>query len=153
MWKTMFILLLVGGMVITGCQSTSLDAATPAKLEPSQATIKIPERIQPIEATMPVSGEVPTHILDSILKDLGKRIGASLEQIIVIQAQAVVWNDGSLGCPQPGMMYTQALVNGYRVILMDGDQKYDYHISQSGYFTLCENGLTVIPPIETIPSQ
>jgi hypothetical protein len=31
-----------------------------------------------------------------------------------------VWNDGSLGCPEPGMMYTQALVNGYWLIIEAG---------------------------------
>ena len=42
---------------------------------------------------------------------------------------AVTWNDGSLGCPEPGMFYTQALVDGYHVILQAGDEELDYRVS------------------------
>ena len=38
----------------------------------------------------------------------------------VLSAEAVTWSDGSLGCPEPGMMYTQALVPGYRVQIRGG---------------------------------
>ena len=41
----------------------------------------------------------------------------ALEQLVIVRAEPVVWNDGSLGCPEPGMMYTQALLNGYWVII------------------------------------
>jgi hypothetical protein len=81
--------------------------------------------------------------------DLVERTGAAMEKISVIQAQAIVWNDGSLGCPQPGVMYTQALVNGYQVILEVGDQKYDYHAAETGYYLLCERGFPPIFPAGT----
>jgi hypothetical protein len=99
---------------------------------------KMPERIPPTEVTTPVTGEVPGEILDLIKKDLSERTGAPPEGIVVIQDQEIVWNDGSLGCPQPGEFYTQALVNGYWVILEFEGQKYDYRASDKGYFFLCE---------------
>ena len=34
-------------------------------------------------------------------------------QLQLIESRAVVWNDGSLGCPMPGKHYTQALVPGH----------------------------------------
>jgi hypothetical protein len=37
--------------------------------------------------------------------------------IEVIAYEHVTWRDGSIGCPQPGMFYTQALVEGYRIHL------------------------------------
>ena len=39
-----------------------------------------------------------------------------------VSAAAVTWSDGSAGCPEPGMMYTQALVPGYRIVLQAGDR-------------------------------
>lgn len=158
---------LLGVIVSTGCQPNPIDAGAPLELNSSPAVTrlpdlptqamdtpdridetmtKIPERVPPTEATTPVTGEVPTELLDSILKDLAERTGAAPEKISVIQAQAIVWNDGSLGCPQPGVMYTQALVNGYLVILEVGDQKYDYRAAETGYFFLCERGLPPISP-------
>ena len=41
----------------------------------------------------------------------------SSDEIAVITAESVTWSDGALGCPQPGEMYTQALVEGYRIEL------------------------------------
>jgi hypothetical protein len=107
---------------------------------------KNPERVPPTEPATPVTGEIPIELLNSILKDLTVRSGVALEKISVIQAQEIIWNDGSLGCPQPGAMYTQALVNGYWVILEVGNQKYDYRATKTGYFFLCEGGQPPISP-------
>jgi hypothetical protein len=35
----------------------------------------------------------------------------------MVRAESAVWNDESLGCPEPGMMYSQSLING----LLGGD--------------------------------
>jgi hypothetical protein len=42
-------------------------------------------------------------------------------------------------------MYTQALVPGYRIVLSVGDETFDYHASERGYFVLCEGGLAQEP--------
>ena len=127
--------------------SPAQEMVTPESSEESMK--KKLERVSPTESTPPVTGEAPSELLDSILKDLADRSGASLEEIKVIQDQFVVWNDGSLGCPKPGMMYTQALVSGYRVVLAVGDRKYDYRAAESGYFFICESGLPYIAPRNT----
>ena len=64
-----------------------------------------------------MKGQVPQTILESILKEAAALAKVSHEQLVIVRAQSVVWNDGSLGCPEPGMMYTQALVNGYWVVI------------------------------------
>ena len=94
---------------------------------------------------IPLTGEVPQELLDAVIEDLLGRIDASREAVVVDQAGAVTWRDGSLGCPQPGMMYSMALVPGYRIILRVGEQTYDYHASDGGYFFLCEGGLAEEP--------
>ena len=44
------------------------------------------------------------------------------DEITVVTAESVTWSDGALGCPQPDEMYTQALVEGYRIELdVDGE--------------------------------
>src|SRR6266487_1130586 len=67
--------------------------------------------------TPPMKGQVPQAILDPILKEAAALTSVARDQLVVVRAESVVWNDGSLGCPEPGMMYTQALVNGYRVVI------------------------------------
>lgn len=90
-----------------------------------------------------VTGEAPINLLEAILADAAARTGLERNALIVLQDEAVVWSDGSLGCPEPDMMYTQALVEGYHVIVQAGDRQLDYRASRSGFFKLCENPLPV----------
>ena len=75
-------------------------------------------------------------IVDAAKQDAIAR-GAPAQSITVQSAQRVTWRDGSLGCPEPSMQYTQALVPGWRVILRVGDATYDYHAATNGHLTLC----------------
>ena len=55
----------------------------------------------------------------------------------LVQAQAVTWRDGALGCPQPGMAYTQALVPGWLLRVQAGGSTLQYHASRQGGWLLC----------------
>jgi len=70
--------------------------------------------------------------------DLTERLAISADQVEFIVYETVTWRDGSLGCPMPGMAYTQALQDGYRIQLQVGDQQYDYHGGRGQPF-LCES--------------
>lgn len=116
----------------------------------------------PAESTTTGSGgggrplsESEQATLDAAVADLADRIGASTDQVAVVSFEAVTWNDGSLGCPQPGMMYTQALVDGWRMVLEVEGTTYDYHAGSDGEPFLCEEP-TLKPgpdPSLTIPSD
>jgi hypothetical protein len=92
------------------------------------------------EETPPVKAEVPQRILDPILKEAAGLAKVAHEKLVILRAQPVVWNDGSLGCPEPGMMYTQALVNGYWVVISAGGKTYDFRVDAGGRFHLCPEG-------------
>jgi hypothetical protein len=85
----------------------------------------------------PVVGNVPTPMLEAALQDAERRTSLAREDIEVIVAEPVTWPDGSLGCPQPGMMYTQALVPGYRVVLRAGGEELNYHAGRGGTPSFC----------------
>jgi hypothetical protein len=110
---------------------------------PTRPPDNLPPGLEPIpsQEVTPVVGEVPSQLMDKILADLEKRLGVNRQAIQVERAEAVVWNNGSLGCPVPGQFYTQALVNGYWVVLRVDSKDYDYRASQSGFFTLCERSI------------
>lgn len=101
---------------------------------------KLPE---PSPAEAGVTGEVPQDLLDKIYAGLEQQSGADRSAFTLMTAESVQWPDGSLGCPEPGQTYTQALVSGYRVVINIADQTYDYRASEKGYFKLCPGpGLT-----------
>ena len=82
---------------------------------------------------------LPDAVWAAVIADLERRTGATVTPEVV-SAEAVTWNDGSLGCPEPGQAYTQALVDGYQVILeVDGD-RYDYRVGNAASVRLCEGG-------------
>jgi hypothetical protein len=73
------------------------------------------------------------------IQDLANRLKIPPEEITLVDVVEVVWRDGSLGCPQPGMMYTQALVEGMRIRLSVGEVIYHYHSSKRGRPFLCKS--------------
>jgi len=95
---------------------------------------------------MPTSGiQTLQAVVEMVLADASKQTGLDRESLEVLSAVSVTWPDGSLGCPKPGMMYTQALVPGYRVQIRAGERVLDYHASQRGYFVLCPTGISTAP--------
>lgn len=87
-----------------------------------------------------MKGQVPQAILESILKEAAALAKVDCDQLVIVRAESVVWNDGSLGCPEPGMMYTQALVNGYWVVIEAAGQTYGFRVGRDGSFRLCAAG-------------
>lgn len=61
-------------------------------------------------------------------------------QRLQLSSQAVTWADGSLGCPQPGLMYTQALVPGWRLVVREGGRELVYHAGRHGQWLGCPVG-------------
>ncbi len=113
-------------------------SGAPGSSERPTASRNLPQPA-PSESTAAVVGEVPDELLDRILADAAERAGVAVDDIEVRRAEEVVWNDGSLGCPEPGMMYTQALVDGYHVVLEADGTELDYRASATGDFRLCES--------------
>ena len=71
-------------------------------------------------------------------EDLAKRLNIATDQIDLIELQSVVWPDGSLGCPQPGMGYIQVQVDGLLIRLRVGSRVYEYHSGGNRGPFLCE---------------
>jgi predicted small lipoprotein YifL len=135
--------LVLVALALAGCGAqpgSSPDAAENTPPDATRPAISAPDLATVPPSGEPVTGEVPDQIMDDILADASQRSGEEPEAIDVVQAMAITWNDGSLGCPEPGMAYTQALVDGYHVILDAGDEELDYRVTSDGGFRLCENG-------------
>jgi len=77
--------------------------------------------------------------------DAARRIALAADSFELVGAERVTWRDGSLGCPQPGMSYTMALVPGYRIRLRGAGQLLDYHASVRGALLLCPADRSVEP--------
>lgn len=81
------------------------------------------------------------HALD----DAARRSQRDVSTLKLVSADAVTWPDGSLGCPQPGMQYPQALVPGFRIRIQAGAQILEYHAGPRGQPFHCPAGRVTGP--------
>lgn len=118
-------------LLLTGCASQGVPMDSPSTRPPFQTTGPMPS------TSAGATASVPPARWQAILDDLARR-GVATDQITLISAESVTFNDGSLGCPEPGRMYTQALVNGMRVQVKVGTKSYDYRFGSTNTPKLCE---------------
>ena len=88
---------------------------------------------------------IPASILRAALDDAARRTGTAAGALQVISQEAVTWPDASLGCPRPGVNYTQALVKGYRIRIGTPGGELDFHASAAGQLVLCPSSRSVDP--------
>jgi hypothetical protein len=79
------------------------------------------------------------------LADATRRTGMATSELKTASAEAVTWLDGSLGCPESDLMYTQALVPGFRIRIEAGSKTLDYHTDSHGEMVLCPPERAVNP--------
>ncbi len=97
----------------------------------------------PGESPGEVDGEqiVDPAVIGPITSFLEQQTGIAQAQLRLIEGEAVVWPDSSLGCPEPGLAYTQVVVPGYRLTFTDGSRTYEVHTDDlGGQVILCEGG-------------
>lgn len=129
----------------TGLAGTvDMGSLTPSVPEPGQTP-----RVMPAPGVPSSLSNIPglDPLLREMVADLSQRQGIPAEQISVKNIQATTWSDGSLGCPQPGMMYTMALVDGYQISLEANGKTFYYHTSGKDYFVYCADA----KPIKSTP--
>lgn len=123
----------------SGATASTTTTTSAAVAEESSAEGNAPEPVPTTEGSS-VSGQVPEDLIGIIFADVAQRSGSAESDFVVLRADAAIWNDGSLGCPIPGESYTQAIVNGYWVVIEAGGLEYDYRATDRGFFKLCEGG-------------
>lgn len=122
----------ISALLLLACSGPSAASDAPAEARDRPAPSAWVASATPGEAST-----IPSHVLDPLIADAADRTGTPVPAIIVIEAQATTWPNGAMGCPEPGNMYTQALVDGWRVILEAGDTRIDYRTSGPGQFRVC----------------
>ncbi len=117
-------------------------------LPSSQATLALtftPEALVTDHSSSPIgtSNPIPQDpyiigLVEAARLDLASRLKIPVDQVQFVSFEAVVWPDGSLGCPQPEMLYIQVQQEGYRITLSVQDERYPYHGSAKRGPFLCE---------------
>jgi hypothetical protein len=95
------------------------------------------------DVTMPddggMNGDLSQQMLDDLVEQAAQETGVPVDEISVVTAESVTWSDGSIGCPEEGMGYTQALVPGFRVVLDVAGEEIHFHAGSDGQFVACDD--------------
>ena len=103
---------------------------TPASVQPSLVPASRP-------AVSPGTNGLPASITDPVVAEIARLAGVPVDQVTIVSAEMVTFPDGSLGCPVPGMAYTQVLVDGYKIVAEAGGRTYDFR-GTGGSFRQCD---------------
>jgi hypothetical protein len=72
------------------------------------------------------------------LKDAAAHLGVSVADVRVERVEARQWPDSSLGCPRPGVMYSQIVTPGFLIIISGGGKTLEYHTDARARVVLCQ---------------
>ena len=120
-------------LVLSACAA---GVATSSPPETSPDPTPVDETVEP---TAPAAADISGAGLAALVERAAEEAGVAIDEVHVVTAEQVTWSDGSLGCPEPGMGYTQALVDGFRVVLEIGGDELNFHAAQGGEFVFCDD--------------
>lgn len=151
-------------LLVTGCSQTivpdrsnvimaatpTLEFAASTGVDLIATTLPFIEQEIPVMNESPISTPLSSGLERFVLKakeDLANRLYIDIGQIELVEFKAMVWPDSSMGCPQPGMEYTQVQREGYLIRLRHGSELFNYHGGKNRLPFLCEKtaGDDVIP--------
>jgi hypothetical protein len=125
--------LILSVTLLAACLPNASSVSTPTGTQ----TVPAPAVTQAVPSTG-VTPE-PTHIRVDLtpaqrlaMQALSEQHNIAIDQITLVSTEAETWTDGCLEVVIPGMMCTQALVDGFRIIFSANGQKYEYHTNQDG---------------------
>jgi len=112
----------------------TLEAVLDITLTPAEEALEMDTNPQTLASVDP--GLEP--LITVAINDLAERLDIAPAEITLVSAEAVVWPDASLGCPQLDMLYQQVQVDGALIVLRVADRDYAYHSGGGREPFLCE---------------
>ncbi len=133
--RTLWVVIIALSLSLAACTGAPGAAETPQSLPTEADTQPVP---QP-SATEPPVLATPTHIPVDIppiqraaIASLAQTLGVQDSEISVVSAESVTWPNGCLGVQRLGVMCTQNMVPGFRIVLSVNDKQYELHTNLDG---------------------
>lgn len=78
------------------------------------------------------ANRLPPQVVRAVRQDLSRRTGVAPGRLRITEYSRQTWPDGCLGLAQPDQICTQALVEGWRVVVSDGNKTWVYRSNTNG---------------------
>jgi hypothetical protein len=77
------------------------------------------------------SGAAAQVAADQARAEAARKLRAQPGEFTVVSVEPTQWSDSSLGCRKPGAMYTQAISNGYTIVLERQGRRHQVNVAGS----------------------
>jgi len=119
--------------------STDYNAVNPQFATPTPTP---PEKDDYVPADTPTPQPTPTPEVPGFgglfMAELSNKLNIKSSNIKLISYEDFIFNDSSLGCPEPGKFYTQVLTPGWKMQFEADGNIYEYHSNLDGsYYIDC----------------
>jgi hypothetical protein len=120
-------------LTLGGCGQNSGSPSTPAVVTPPQPAVA------PLVSPVPGSNLSPEEqqVVAAALQDAATQLGVAASELSLQQIEAREWGDSSLGCPQPGNLYSQIVTPGFLIVINSRGKQLEYHSDTRGRVVLC----------------
>jgi hypothetical protein len=105
-------------LLVTACAQGSAATEEPSSPDQEPPPTNIPAELTPAQL--------------AAVTALSENLGLSAESIKLISTEAVEWPDGCLGVQEEGVMCTQAIVPGFRILLEANGRELEYRANEDG---------------------
>jgi hypothetical protein len=128
---------LVFASLAAACAASAEDTPPPPRAMAPPTRIPSPAlNDQPVGQPV-ATAQIPRAVRVAVVADAARRFSVPESSVVLVRAEQVTWPDASLGCPEPGTMYTQALVSGFRVVAKTSGGELLYHTDAQGLTRTC----------------
>lgn len=128
--------------LVVGC--TAASSGSPGKSPDARPPTDFAGSLEPAslgsssESTAgPGSVDLPASVIDPVVADIARVAAVPVDQVTVQFSAFLTFPDAGLGCPVPGMVYTQVQVDGYKIVAVVVGTTYDYRGTSPGNFRRC----------------
>jgi len=90
--------------------------------------------------------QVATELAALAQRRIAQEQDVPINQVEIVSIEAYVWQDTSLGCPEPGQTYAPVAVDGYRIVLEVRDTQVIFH-------TDFDRAIPCDPDLEQLPES
>jgi hypothetical protein len=130
--KSIFALLLMISFLSACAQATPSTVYPPPGSLPATPTT-IYTYPGPTEVAQPTPATAASTAAEqAAIQALSDKYKISSDQIKIVSIEPVTWSNGCLDVVIPGVLCTDALVDGYRIILDVNGQQYEFHTNLDG---------------------
>ena len=108
------------------------------QVAPTEVLPKDPLQFEHTPEATEMPSNVPVEKFIQLTKeDLASRLNIDAGQVTLVRSAEMLWLNEALGCPRPGVFYTEGRVPGFQIWLDVQGVEYVYNTDFNGALVLC----------------